>query len=137
MQQAQAAHDEAGVLVEVAENFTTADAVSEYLPRAHKIERDADELNHAVMRAIDVDFITPFDREDIIILTASALDDIVDGIEEVIQRFYMFDVHFMHHNDVIPMAKLLEKFHGCPGGGHGLFQGLQEVRAFPGGHGQG
>lgn len=107
MLQAQAAHKEAGVLVEVAENFTTAEAISEYLPRAHEIEHEADQLNHAVMRAIDVDFMTPFDREDIIILT-NALDEIVDGIEEVIQLFYLFDVHFMHR-DVIPMARLLEK----------------------------
>ena len=128
MQQAQAAHDEAGVLVEVADNFTTADAVSEYLPRAHKIERDADELNHAVMRAIDVDFITPFDREDIIILTG-ALDDIVDGIEEVIQRFYMFDVHFMHH-DVIPMAKLLEKSTAALAEAMGCFKDFKKFGHF-------
>lgn len=111
MQQAEAAHKEAGVLVDVVENFTTASAISECLPRAHKIEKDADILNHTIMRAIDVDFMTPFDREDIIELT-NALDDVVDGIEEVIRCFYMYDVHFMHH-DVKPMAQQLYKATGA------------------------
>lgn len=107
LRQAQLAHQEAELLVEVARGFTDAQAVGGFLPRAHKIENEADDVNHAVMHAIDVDFITPFDRNDIIELSG-ALDDVVDGIEEVIQLFYMYDVRFMHA-DVLPMAKLLEK----------------------------
>lgn len=110
MKQAQAANREATLLVDVVDNFTTAEAIAECLPKAHEIESEADKLNHAIMRAIDVDFVTPFDREDIIEL-ANALDDIIDSIEEVIQRLYMFDVHFMHH-DVVPMAHLLQKATG-------------------------
>jgi predicted phosphate transport protein (TIGR00153 family) len=110
MKQAQFAKSEAELLAEVARNFTTAQAVSDFLPRAHEIEHTADELNHAVLHAIDVDFVTPFDRNDIIELT-NALDDIVDGIEEVIQRLYMFDVHFMHP-DVIPLTELLTRSTG-------------------------
>ena len=91
----------------MSEGFTTAKAIEEFLPRAHKIEHEADAVNHAVMRAIDVDFVTPFDRDDIIELS-NALDDVTDAIEEVIQRLYMFDVHFMHP-DVLPLAELLRK----------------------------
>lgn len=110
MKQAELAHKEAELLVEVAENFTSAQEIADYLPRAHEIENSADDLNHSVMQAIDVDFVPPFDRVDIIELT-NALDDIVDGIEEVIQRLYVFDVHFMHR-DVLPLAKLLVKATG-------------------------
>ena len=52
-------------------------------------------------------FITPIDREDIIGL-AQALDTIIDELEEVIQRFYMYDVHFMH-KDALEFAQLLKK----------------------------
>lgn len=122
MKQAQLAHQEAQLLVEVAENFTTAEAIADFLPRAHEIENEADVLNHSVMHAIDVDFVTPFDRTDIIELT-NALDDIVDKIEEVIQRLYMFDVHFMHP-DAVPLAKLLEKSTGL------LVSAMQDFKDF-------
>lgn len=105
--QAEYACKEAELLCEVVDNFTTAEAIEQYLPRAHDIEHDADVVNHDILTAIDVDFITPIDRADIIQL-AQALDDIVDSIEDVIQRFYMFDVHFMHH-DAVSLAKLIHK----------------------------
>lgn len=105
--QAEYACKEADLLDEVIENFTTAEAIQDYLPRAHQIEHDADVVNHEILTAIDVDFITPIDRDDIITL-AQALDDIVDSIEDVIQRFYMFDVHFMHH-DAAGFSKLIRK----------------------------
>ena len=36
------------------------------------------------------------------------LDTIIDELEEVIQRFYMYDVHFMH-KDALEFAQLLKK----------------------------
>ena len=128
LKQAQVAHEEALLLVEVAQNFTDAQAISDYLPRAHELENQGDELNHAVLNAIDVDFITPFDRNDIIELT-NALDDIVDGIEEVMQRMYMFDVHFMHH-DVMPLAQLLVKATALLVEAMGDFRGFKKFGAF-------
>ena len=35
LKQTQLAHEEAKLLVEVAENFTSAEAIRDYLPRAH------------------------------------------------------------------------------------------------------
>lgn len=128
LKQAQVAHEEALLLVEVAQNFTDAQAISDYLPRAHELENQGDELNHAVLNAIDVDFITPFDRNDIIELT-NALDDIVDGIEEVMQRMYMFDVHFMHH-DVIRLSQLLVKATSLLVEAMGDFRGFKKFGPF-------
>ena len=53
------------------------------------------------------DFITPIEREDIIELSQH-LDNIIDYIEDVMQRFYMYDVHFMHH-DALEFAQLIKK----------------------------
>jgi uncharacterized protein len=45
-------------------------------------EQDGDHITHEVIRRINETFVTPIDRDDILRLT-SALDDIVDYIEEV------------------------------------------------------
>ncbi|MBE6470906.1 MAG: DUF47 family protein [Coriobacteriaceae bacterium] len=126
--QAELAHKESSLLLEVAQNFTTAADIADYLPRAHEIEHEADNINHAVLHAIDVDFVTPFDRTDIIEIT-NALDDIVDSIEEVIQRLYMFDVRFMHP-DLIPLAELLQKSTGILLEAMGEFQSFKKFGAF-------
>ena len=106
-EQAEFAHEETLLLVEIVEEFSADTDIEKFVAKAHEIENKADDVHHQVMNAIDVDFVTPFDREDIIDLS-DALDDIADGIEEVIQHFYMYNVTEMH-DDVLPMAKLLEK----------------------------
>ena len=88
------AEEEAEVLIEVIENFTTADKLVPLLEKAHEIEHRGDEVNHVILTNVAVDFITPIDREDIIEF-AQDLDDIIDMIEGTIQRFYMFDVKSM------------------------------------------
>lgn len=98
---------EADLLIEVIENFTTAEAVSELLPRAHELEHQGDQINHDTYTALAVDFITPIDRDDIIQI-AQLLDDIIDYIEDVIRMFYVMDVHFMHH-DIVAVAHLIKK----------------------------
>jgi hypothetical protein len=45
-------------------------------------EQDGDQLTHEIVRKINQSFVTPIDREDILRLS-SALDDVVDFIEEV------------------------------------------------------
>ena len=45
-------------------------------------EQDGDRITHDIIHRLNQTFVTPFDREDIIAL-ASAMDDIVDFIEEV------------------------------------------------------
>lgn len=106
-QQAKMVVKEAKLLNEVVNNFTTAADIEPYLPKAHEIEKDADAVCHSVFDAILPDFVTPLDREDIISLTL-AMDEIVDIMEELIQLFYMYDVHFMH-NDAKPFVKIIVK----------------------------
>lgn len=98
---------ESELLIEVIENFTTAEAVKDIMPRAQEIEHEGDEISHAIFTAIATDFITPIEREDIIELAAH-LDDIVDYIEDIIQRFYMYDIHFMHEG-AAEFARMIHK----------------------------
>ena len=55
------------------------------LPLAERIvelEHEGDRITHEIIRRLNQDFVTPIDREDLLRL-ASALDDVVDLIDEV------------------------------------------------------
>jgi predicted phosphate transport protein (TIGR00153 family) len=54
-------------------------------------EHDADETTHMIMKAVNATFITPFDREDIYRL-ASALDDVMDEMEEAVDLVVLYDL---------------------------------------------
>lgn len=105
--QADLAVKETQLLMSVIENFERAEDLQECLPEAHQIENDADDVHHSILDALLPDFVPPLDREDITAL-ASALDEVVDLIEELILSFYMYDVHFMH-SDAIEFAKILHR----------------------------
>src|SRR6266481_495688 len=60
--------------------------------RIKALEHECDELTHNVSTKLNKSFITPFDREDIYLLSG-ALDDIVDLIDDVARAIVMFDVH--------------------------------------------
>ena len=106
-QQVDIAGEEADLLIEAIENFTTAEELQPVLERAHEIEHRGDYVNHIILTNVSTDFITPIEREDIIEL-AQNLDNITDMVEGIIQRFYMFDVHFMHPQ-AIEFARILKK----------------------------
>ena len=81
---------EAELLIEAIESFTEAEDLRGIMDRAHQIEHEGDEVNHAIFKL------------------SQYLDNIIDYIEDVMQRFYMYDVHFMHH-DAEEFACLIKK----------------------------
>ena len=105
--QTKLAVQEADLLIEAIEKFTEAENLRDAMERAHALEHEGDEINHSIFRTVATDFITPIEREDIIDMS-QFLDNITDYIEDVIQRFYMYDVHFMHH-DALEFACLIKK----------------------------
>ena len=60
----------------------------------HKIEHNADQEKHEMMRQLATEFITPIEREDIIRLSQE-IDDVTDAIEDVLLRMYMFNISAM------------------------------------------
>src|SRR6202140_5708992 len=56
-----------------------------------RIEREGDELTHAILTKLNQTFITPFDREDIHQLT-SKLDDVLDFINASGARIVMYRI---------------------------------------------
>ena len=64
----------------------------EHARRIKAIEHECDELTHTVSTRLNKSFITPFDREDIYMMS-TALDDIVDLIDDAARAIIIFDVH--------------------------------------------
>ncbi len=65
---------------------------TEYAQRIKGLEHACDELTHSIVTRLNKSFITPFDREDIYMMS-SALDDIVDLIDDAAKAIIIFDVH--------------------------------------------
>ena len=63
----------------------------EYSQRIKGLEHACDELTHSVSTRLNKSFITPFDREDIYMMSSS-LDDIVDLIDDAARAIVIFDV---------------------------------------------
>ncbi len=59
--------------------------------RMREEEHLADESTHDIIRRVNQTFVTPFDREDIYSL-ASALDDVMDFMEEAVDLVLLYEV---------------------------------------------
>ena len=62
-----------------------------HLESIKAIEHQCDELTHSISKKLNTSFITPFDREDIYLLSG-ALDDIVDLIDDAARALVMYNV---------------------------------------------
>ena len=80
----------ASYLVECLENYNP-DELETMLVKMHEIEHAADLKKHEMSEALAKAFVTPVDREDLDMLSHN-LDDVVDLIEEVLQKFYIYDI---------------------------------------------
>ncbi|HKM84652.1 MAG TPA: DUF47 family protein [Terriglobales bacterium] len=65
--------------------------VEKKIEQIRRIEREGDELTHAILTKLNQTFITPFDREDIHEL-ASKLDDVLDFINASGARIVMYQI---------------------------------------------
>jgi predicted phosphate transport protein (TIGR00153 family) len=81
------------------------ESFAEHSRQIKSIEHQCDELTHSISTRLNKSFITPFDREDIYLMS-SALDDIVDLIDDAARAMVMYDVpestdYARHFADVI------------------------------------
>jgi predicted phosphate transport protein (TIGR00153 family) len=80
--------DGARLLHDLLNNYVDVDRKARHLK---DIEHTGDEITHEVFGALHRTFVTPIDREDISNL-ASSLDDVIDWIEEVGRRIYLYRI---------------------------------------------
>lgn len=78
-------------LVHCLENYDP-ENIEQMLAKMHEIEHNADQKKHELRDALAKAFVTPVDREDLDMLSHQ-LDDVTDEIEEVLQKFYVNNIH--------------------------------------------
>lgn len=82
-------------LVRAAEFYNKLAADGSFTPEnvreMHEFEHYGDEMTHSIINTLNETFITPFDREDILAL-ANRLDDIIDNIYLLTNRFYLYKI---------------------------------------------
>jgi uncharacterized protein len=78
----------AQVLLDLVEHYEEVDRKVRHLK---DIEHLGDEMTHTIFDALNRSFVTPFDRDDVSALT-SALDDVVDWIEEAAKRLLVYRI---------------------------------------------
>ncbi len=76
----------AHLLEEVMSDFDPA-TIREKLDDMHRIEHSADEKKHELLNVLVKAFITPIEREDIALMSRN-IDELIDKIEDVLQRLY-------------------------------------------------
>jgi len=69
--------------------LTSYDNLAERARTLKAEEENCDKIIENIIKALDLSFITPFDREDIHMLV-TRLDDVLDNMEETAQRFAVF-----------------------------------------------
>lgn len=99
--------EEADLLIQTIEEYTTPENLVPRMKEAHELEHRGDMINHKIFTSIATDFITPLEREDLVGITQN-LDDVLDYLEDVFQCFYMYDIQFMQE-DALEFAKLIKK----------------------------
>lgn len=82
--------DAASCLAEIIAQFS-AETLEARVQEIHKIEHAADVAKHELMGKLVKEFITPIEREDILQLFQQ-IDDVVDNIEDVVRKLYMYNV---------------------------------------------
>lgn len=93
-------------LVECLENYNP-ENIETMLKKMHEIEHSADKKKHEMNEALAKAFVTPVDREDLDMLSHN-LDQVTDKIEEILQKFYIYNIQTVDPA-VIEFAKKLVK----------------------------
>ena len=93
-------------LVNCLENYDP-EKLQEMLEKMHDIENAADVKKHEMREALAKAFVTPVDREDLDMLSHQ-LDDVADTIEEVLQKFYIYNITTVNEDAIVFAKKIVE-----------------------------
>ena len=79
--------DAANYLIDCLKNYGTRD-LKAMLTSMHELVHAGDTKKHEMSQTLAKAFVTPVDREDLAMISQN-IDDVTDGIEEILQRMYM------------------------------------------------
>ncbi len=103
---AQLAHKAAKYLAECLESYHP-DELLGMIEKMHETEHEADTKKHAMHDMLIRAFVTPVDREDLDMLSHK-IDDVTDTIEEVLQKFYIYDIKQITPDAITFAHKIVE-----------------------------
>lgn len=98
---------ESELLIETLRTFENASGLSDVMEQMHEYENAGDDINHDIFSSAAVEFMPPFDREDVVEL-AQALDNVLDYIDDVLGHIYIYDVQTLPDN-AMKFAELIKK----------------------------
>ncbi len=93
-------------LVECLNSFSP-DNIKSMLETMHEFEHKGDEKHHEMSAMLAKAFVTPVDREDLATISQS-IDEVLDKLEEVLQRFYVDQIQFIIPDAVTFAQKLMD-----------------------------
>lgn len=100
------AKDAANYLVECLEHYDPKQ-IDKMLKKMHTFEHNADIKKHEMYETLAKAFVTPVDREDLDMLSHQ-LDNVSDTIEEILQKFYIYNIREIEPA-AVKFAKILVK----------------------------
>lgn len=83
------------------------DKLPKHMEEIHRMENEADELNHKIHKNLSKDFLPPIEIEDVAAL-CNTLDDVMDYMEDVIRTIYAYNITEIRP-DAIVFAGLIEQ----------------------------
>ena len=91
-------------LVECLNNFNL-DNIKAMLETMHEFEHKGDDKHHEMSGMLAKAFVTPVDREDLAMISQS-IDEVLDKLEEVLQRFYVDQIRVIIPDAITFASKL-------------------------------
>ena len=105
--QVEAVVEAAAAFARLAEDFPR---LREETKTLDEIEHRADGITHELANRVDAMFVTPFDKEDISLLSGT-LDDIVDALEAAVSRMVLYWVG-SPPPELLPLSRLMTEITG-------------------------
>lgn len=96
----------ADLLNQIMNNYN-ADELEKKMEEMHAIEHAGDVARHAIVKKLSREFITPIEREDIMVMLNS-IDQVTDTIEDVLMRMYMFNIRTIREQ-AFKMSEIIVK----------------------------
>ena len=81
--------------------------LAEQIDEIHAIEHEADINKHKLMQKLAKEFITPIEREDIILLLQQ-IDNVTDFIEDVVRKMFMYNTMSMR-TEALEFAAIIKQ----------------------------
>jgi hypothetical protein len=81
--------------------------LGEQIDEMHAIEHEADINKHALMHKLAKEFITPIEREDIILLLQQ-IDNVTDFIEDVVLKMFMYNTKSLRY-EALEFAAIIKQ----------------------------